>query len=204
LAIGRPRGASVTLDGSRLSGLTPLEVSLAFDRPHRLAVAREGFLTVERELPAGRAQDEILIKLSPLGPPATVSVASSYPLDVVWNGETLARAQTSPRVSLPPGRHVLTLLAPAVALRQSVSVETRSGGEATIAAPGLGRLNVQARPDNCEVWIDGTFADYPPILDRAIVAGSHRVEFRWPGGQRATEAAEVVAGRSVFVTGRPQ
>jgi len=199
-----PRGAEVSVDGKKLSGVTPLEVPLALDRPHHLLVARQGFRAVERELPAGQAQEEVVVALEPVGPPATVSVASSYALDVVWNGETLARNQASPTVSLPPGQHVLTLVAPSVSLRMNVPVEARGGTTTAITAPGLGRLNVQARPDNCEIWIDGTFADYPPILDRAIVAGSHRLEFRWPGGERATETKEVVEGRSVFVTGRPQ
>jgi hypothetical protein len=104
---------------------------------------------------------------------------------------------------LPPGRQLLTLVAPVLALRTSISVEVRGGTLASVSAPPLGRVNVQAHPDNCEILIDGVFADYPPIRDRPIVVGTHRVEFRWPDGRRATETAEVVEGRSVFVMGRP-
>jgi hypothetical protein len=71
-----------------------------------------------------------------------------------------------------------------------------------LSAPGLGRLNVQALPDNCEVHIDGVFTDYPPILDRPIAAGAHRVLFKWPDGARREEVVEIAEGRATFVTGQ--
>jgi hypothetical protein len=73
-----------------------------------------------------------------------------------------------------------------------------------VEAPGLGKINIRANPDNCQVFIDGAFVDYPPILDKAAAAGAHAVSFRWPDGTKRQETAEVVPGGAAFVTGRKE
>jgi hypothetical protein len=69
-------------------------------------------------------------------------------------------------------------------------------------APALGRVHIKANPDNCRVLIDGVFVDYPPILDRPLAAGAHRVSFEWVEGARFEQVIEVMADRAVYVTGR--
>ena len=204
LVTSQPAGASLTLDGRRVAGVTPLSLPLDRTREHRLVVALEGYGSRERTLAAGVGDEELAFKLEAAGPPAQVAIASAYPIDVLWNGRTLARGRVSPRVDLPAGRQVLTLVAPSQSLKSVVTVEAVAGSAVSISAPGLGRINIQARPDNCEILIDGVFVDFPPILERPIAAGGHRVLFRWPDGARAEEAIEVVEGRPVFVMGRPQ
>jgi hypothetical protein len=135
-------------------------------------------------------------------PPGFVTVRSGYPLDVIWRGRPLARAERSPRVSLPPGRHVLQLLAPEVFLRSEVAADVSPGGELALAAPALGQLNVRANPDNCQVFIDGRFVDYPPILGRPVAAGRHAVSFRWPDGTRDDQLVETGADSPSFAFGR--
>jgi hypothetical protein len=197
-----PAGAEVTLDGERLAGVTPLDVALDPTVDHRLSVSLEGYVSrevrVERGAPAV-PQDIVLEKLAPAG---TVAVASSYPLDVLWRGRVLARGETSPRVSLPGGRHVLTLASSSLFLKADVTVQVPPGGEASLTAPATGKLNVRAVPDNCEVFVDGTFVDYPPILERPISAGPHTLAFRWPDGAKSEQAVEVVGGAPTFVVGR--
>ena len=56
--------------------------------------------------------------------------------------------------------------------------------------------------DNCRVFIDGAFVDYPPILDRPIAAGRHTVSFQWPEGGRTEQAVDITAGAPSYVTGR--
>jgi hypothetical protein len=63
---------------------------------------------------------------------------------------------------------------------------------------------VRAVPDNCEVFVDGTFVDYPPILDRPISVGRHTVAFRWPDGARSEQQVEVKGGAPGFVVGRKE
>jgi hypothetical protein len=107
-------------------------------------------------------------------------------------------------VQLPGGRQVLTLQSSVVFLKADVNVDVPPGGEAAIEAPGLGKLNVRATPENCEVFLNDMFVDYPPILDRPVAAGRHSVSFRWPDGARSEQTVEVRAGAPAFVTGRKE
>ena len=197
-----PAGATVTLDGERVAGVTPLELELDAAVAHRLAVSLDGFAPQEVRIAKDQAPGPIEVTLPKLAPPGTVAVASSYALDVLWRGKPLAHGQVSPRVAVAGGRQVLTLVAPAVFLRADLEVNVPSGGEVALAAPALGRLNVRANPDNCEIFVNGVFLDYPPILDRPAAAGRLNVGFRWPDGVRAEQAIEVRPGAPAFVVGQ--
>jgi hypothetical protein len=170
---------------------------------HRVAVALEGYEAQEVRVAAGAAAPLDLVLEKP-APPGTVAVGSSYAVDVLWRGRVLAKGQASPRVTLPGGRQVLTLVSPPVFLRAEVPVQVPPGGQAALAAPALGKLNVRAVPDNCEVFVNGAFVDYPPILDRPAAAGRLVVSFRWPDGARSEQAVEVKAGAPAFVVGRKE
>jgi hypothetical protein len=200
----QPPGAVVTLDGERVAGVTPLEVALDPKLEHHIGVSLEGYASREVHLEPGarvEPQDVVLERLPPAG---TVAVVSSYPLDVFLRGRLLARGEVSPRVSVPGGRQVLTLVSGPLFLRADVAVQVPPGGEASLAAPETGRLNVRAVPDNCEVSVDGTFVDYPPILERPMAAGRHTVSFRWPDGAKSEQAVEVKGGAPSFVVGRKE
>jgi hypothetical protein len=199
-----PPGAAVTLDGERVAGVTPLDVALDPKVEHRIGVSLEGYASREVRLEAGAAAGTPDVVLEKLAPAGTVTVASSYPLDVLWRGRLLARGEVSPRVSVPGGRQVLTLVSGTLFLRADVTVQVPPGGEASLAAPATGRLNVRAVPDNCEVFVDGTFVDYPPILERPVAAGRHTVAFRWPDGAKSEQVVEVKGGAPTFVVGRPK
>ncbi|MCG6924214.1 MAG: protein kinase [Acidobacteria bacterium] len=197
-----PAGATVTLDGGRVAGVTPLEIALDPQREHVLGFALDGHVPGEVTVAAGETPEVIEARLDLVPPPGHVAVASSYPVDVLWQGKALVRGVTSPRVELPSGRQVITLASSRLLLRTDVPVSVPAGGLASIEAPGVGEINIRALPDNCEVLIDGTSKDYPPILERALAAGHHTVTFRWPDGVTSQQAVEVVAGRSAYVTGR--
>jgi hypothetical protein len=200
----RPPGASVLVDGERVAGTTPLDVQLDPRAAHKLSIELDGYETRVVELAVGDDRRALDLVLEKLPPPGAVVVSSPYPVDVYWGGRPLARGEISPRVQVSAGRQVLTLVAPTIFLRADVAVQVPSGGQATLDAPGLGRVNVRANPDNCEVFIDGAFLDYPPILDRPIVAGRHTVSFRWPDGARSEESVEVKPGAPSFVVGRKE
>jgi serine/threonine protein kinase len=131
-----------------------------------------------------------------------VSIISAYPVDVLWRGKALSRGQASPQVSLPAGRQVLTLVASAQGVKLNVTVDVRAGAVTGLTAPELGRISVRANPDNCQIFVDGTFLDYPPILDKPIAVGAHTVEFRWPDGARRTQTVDVAPGAPTYVMGR--
>ena len=151
---------------------------------------------------AGAAAAPVRLTLDAAGPLGRIAVSAPYPLDVVWRGKVLSHGQPSPEVSVPAGRQLLALLAPTYFLRQNVTVDVRPPAVATVAAPALGKINIRANPDNCQVFIDGDFVEYPPILDRAIAAGDHRVAFKWPDGARREESVQVARGAPAYVMGR--
>lgn len=200
--VSDPPGAAVSLDGQRLSGVTPTEVPVDATTGHRLTISLDGHKPQEVQLPAGRPPAAVRVALEPAGPLGTVIVASYFPVDVLWKGKVLAKGQASPRVSLPAGRQVLTLVSSAYFLRTSLTVDVRGGSQSSAEAPGLGKISIRANPDNCQVFIDGAFVDYPPILDRAIAAGAHTVSFKWPDGARSEEVTDVPRGGLKYVMGR--
>jgi hypothetical protein len=198
----QPPGAAVTVDGARVAGLTPLEVSLDAAAEHRVSLSLDGHVGQEVRVEQGAPPAAIDLVLEKLAPAGTVALSSSYPLDVLWRGRALARGGTSPRVAVPGGRQVLTLVSSSVFLKVDVTVQVPPGGEVPLQAPLAGKLNVRAVPDNCEVFVDGTFVDYPPILDRLVAAGRHTVSFRWPDGAKKEQIVEVKGGASNFVSER--
>ncbi len=199
-----PPGASVSLDGKKLETATPLELTFDPAVEHRLTVALEGHVSQDVRLVPGQVPAELSLKLEPAGPQGAIAISSSYPLDVLWKGRVLAKDQLSPRVSVPGGRQTLTLVSPTFFLKSDVTVSVTGGAETALEAPALGKLNIRALPDNCQVAIDGTFVDYPPILNKAVAAGTHVVSFTWPDGKKAQEAVEVAKGAAAFVTGRKE
>jgi hypothetical protein len=199
-----PPGATVSLDGEKLKTVTPVDLSFDPAVEHRVSVALEGHAPQEVRLVPGQVPADLFLKLEPAGPQGAIAIASDYPLDVLWRGRVLAKDQLSPRVSLPGGRHTLTLVAGTVFLKTDVAVTVAGGGVTAIEAPGVGKLSIRALPDNCQVAVDGTFVDYPPILNKAVVAGTHTVSFTWPDGKKAQETVEVAKGASAFVTGRKE
>jgi serine/threonine protein kinase len=197
-----PAGASVALDGQGLPGVTPLSLTWDPSKEHRVSLRLEGFEAQELHFAAGKLPQEVHAAFAPQGIPGSVWVSSTFPVDILWRGKVVAREGGQAKVSLPAGRQTVTLVSAAYFLRKTMVVDVKSGETASIEAPGLGRISIRANPDNCQVFIDGAFVDYPPILDKALAAGEHSVSFKWPDGLRREEPAQVTKGRLVYVTGR--
>jgi len=202
--VSEPAGASVAVDGRPVKGVTPTEVILDGASEHRLTVGLEGFGSKDLVVAAGQAPSELRVKLESAGPTGALAVIAPYPVDVLFKGRVLSRGLAQARVQVPAGRQVVTLAAAAYFLRTDIAVNVPAGGEATVSAPPLGKLNVRASPDNCQVFVDGTFVDYPPILDRPVAAGPRVVSFKWPDGAKTEETVEVPRSGSAFVTGRKE
>jgi serine/threonine protein kinase len=202
--VSEPPGASVAVDGKPVKGVTPTEVVLDGASEHRLTVGLEGYGSKDLVVAAGQAPSELRVKLESAGPLGAVGVIAPYPVDVLFKGRVLSRGQAQARVQVPAGRQVVTLVAAAYFLRTDIAVTVPPGGEVTVSAPPLGKLNVRASPDNCQVFVDGTFVDYPPILDRPVAAGPRVVSFKWPDGAKSEETVEVPRSGSAFVTGRKE
>jgi hypothetical protein len=196
-----PAGAAVSVDGRR-AGATPAEIRIDAAREHVVTLAREGYKTQELKIAAGRAPSALRLALEPAGPPGSLSIVSSYPVEVLSRGKSLAKGRSSPTLSLAPGTHALTIVSAEHFLKREVVVEVKPGGSSGLQLPGLGKINIRANPDNCEVFIDGVFVDYPPILNRAIAEGTHTITFKWPDGAKRDQTAQVASGGIAWVTGK--
>jgi hypothetical protein len=199
--VTEPVGASVSVDGESVDGKTPLVLSLESGKMHQVTVSLEGYQARRVSVPPV-APAELKLALQPLGPPGSVKIASSYPVDVSVNGRVLAKGDVGPTVTLPAGHHTLSISAGSVFLHATREIDVQGGGSTRVDLPGVGELNIQANPDNCQIFVDGNFVDYPPILKKAAVSGRHTVSFKWADGERREESVDVESGKPVYVTGR--
>jgi len=195
-----PPGADITLDGKPLDGRTPLSVELDTSQNHLVAFSLDGYSPRRVTIPSDAAKD-VTVALMQAGPPGTLNVLSAYPVDVMLGDGVLAKAQTSPSLSLPAGRHTLRIVAPSVFLRMSPTVEVRAGEAVAVQVPALGHLSVQANPDNCEVFVDGESIGYLPVRKKPVASGRHTVVFKWPDGARDEKVVEVAPATPAYVTG---
>jgi len=202
--VSTPPGARVSVDGEQVAGETPLQLALDPASRHVIGFLLDGYVARELQVEAGDVPPALEVELERLPPPGKLAVSSSYPLDVQWRGRLLARGEVTPVVSLASGRQTVTLISSALFLRKEFAIDVPADGQAVLEAPGVGRLNVRALPDNCEILVDGAFVDYPPILDRPIAAGRHVVRFRWPDGSANEQTVDVTPSGASFVTGRKE
>jgi serine/threonine protein kinase len=198
----QPPGAAVSVDGRPIDGVTPLELGLDRAAAHRIALSLDGYESRTLQLEPGQVPGRLSIPLEAARPPGTLAVSAGYPVEVVWGGRVLAQGERAPQVTLPAGSHSVTLRSSEYFLDYTARVEITAGERRTLQAPGLGRIHIRASPGNCRILIDGVFADYPPISDRAIAAGRHRVSFRWPDGTARDKTVDVETGKAAYVTER--
>jgi hypothetical protein len=196
-----PAGASLSMDGQPV-GVTPTSLSLDPTTSPRLTFTREGFHTREVRLQPNNIPAEVRVGLETSGPQGSVALDSPYPVDVFWRGRQMVEGAASKSFGLPAGEQSLTLVSKEHFLRTTLTVEVRAGETTPVAPPVLGRINIRANPDNCQVYIDGAFVDYPPILNRPLAGGAHTVSFRWPDGVSRDESVDVTPGRPAYVMGR--
>jgi hypothetical protein len=121
-----------------------------------------------------------------------VSVASPLALDVLRNGARIGGA--GERISLPAGRHELTLSNDRLGVHAVQSVEVTSGGTASIEfAVPTGTLSLNAQPW-ADVWVDGERIGETPIGNLSLPVGSHDILFRHPElGERHHTAVVTLA-----------
>ena len=139
---------------------------------------------------------------APEGPPGTLVIESAYPVTVSSGGRVLATEKTVASLTMTAGSHEILIESAAVFLKRRETVQLEAGGSFTLRPPGTGKISVRASPDNCKVFIDGVFVDYPPILDHPITSGPHLVGFEWPDGAKAEQKIPVRNGETARVIGK--
>ena len=127
---------------------------------------------------------------------------SLYPVSIASVDEPATTATRNPIVSLAPGRHQVTLLAPDVFLNQTFEVVIEEGQTTRLYAPELGSASIRAFPERCTLHIDGAASEPPPIADLTIASGRHVFVFEWPNGRRDEQVIEVKPHQRIYVTGQ--
>jgi hypothetical protein len=196
----QPAGAAIKID-KRSVGFTPFRAEVESNLPHSVSFSLPGYELKEVRVdpPLPPSLEASLVRE---GPPGTLVVESPYPLTVTVSGRVLASERSSLNATLPAGTYEVLLESAAVFLKRRETIQIEGGGSATIKTPPTGKIGVRATPDNCKIFLNGVFVDYPPILDRNIVAGPHVVTFEWPDGAKVEERVQIQAGKPSYVMGR--
>ena len=196
----QPPGANIRIDRKAV-GVTPLRTEVPSNAAHSITLSLPGYQSKEIrvDLPIPATVEATLVAE---GPPATLVVESAYPLTVSVNGRVLASDKPGVTATLAAGTQEVLLESAPIFLKRRETVQLEAGGTTTIKAPLTGKIGVRATPDNCKIFLNGVFVDYPPILDRTIAAGPHVVSFEWPDGTKAEEKIQVQAGKPSYVMGR--
>lgn len=197
-----PPGASVSLDGKALEGVTPLTIEIPSAGDHELTLTKRDYQSAKLRVAEAEPLPKSAVVLTPLGRPGSVVVESTYPVAIQRGGTVLVPEGTNPSVQLRPGSYELRLVAGSVFLDRTVQVQVKEGEATTIRAPALGRVNVRANPGNCAVSIDGFSAGAPPFMNREIAEGDHEFAFTWPGGASDVQRIAVQAGKPSYVIGQ--
>ena len=105
-----PNGASVFLDGSLMSGQTPLSLLIADGEYHLLRIEKDGYETYEHRITPDDDVALAPIALTPERlPRGTLYVDASAPAEVWVDGSFSGFSTPTPALRLPSGEHKVTL-----------------------------------------------------------------------------------------------
>ena len=119
--------------------------------------------------PVARAQDP--------PPQAAVQIVAPIVLDVSEEGKSIGSTRES-KLSLPPGRHVLTLSNAEFGYTYTYTVELEAGDIRTITVDPRTSTELRATPQ-AEVWLNGEkIGDTPLVHDLPL--GKYELVFKHP------------------------
>lgn len=199
-----PGGAAVFIDGTYY-GVTPtLSGSfLTQDVPvgqHTVSVQLSGYndYSTTVDVASGQRKDVQATLQSAQAPGAIQVTTNPSGASVTLDG---LDPQTAPHTyqNVAPGIHTIqAVLEGYEPLSQSVTVSSGATAQATLtltAVPAtVGSLHVTSSPAGADIYIDGSYRGYTPLLIGNLAAGNHNVLLRLAGYQEYTTATSVVAG----------
>jgi hypothetical protein len=192
--VSEPDGAVVTVAGNEI-GVTPVAVAASDVVANRVRVSKRGFRAVD--VRAGDTQlrsGTLGVRLEAVATSIAVSVGGSYPFEVIDGGRVISPAATSHEVTLA-GPRVLRLRAREYLLDVPLRAES-SSGRVTFTVPDPGRLSIRSPHETCTVFLGDTELGTPPIAERQVASGTHRIELRCPDGSRRNASVSVAPGQS--------
>ncbi len=184
-----PSGAKVSVDG-KVFGTTPVTLDDLPVGTHTL-VLESSAGTVRRRVQVVEGQTEVVNESIFSG---WLRVSSAVDLVVSENGKPL-RLDSSGRVLVAPGHHVVRLENAALGIAEVREFDVEPGATATVSVDtGESTLTVTASTD-AEVTIDGVRLGRAPVTQGAVRVGRHEVI--------AVDASGSMRRRTVRVTSQP-
>lgn len=173
-----PSGAAVSINGL-IRGETPLDISELVPGEYRVTISR-GATSVDRTIQVTPGATATVVASVPVvAANGWVAIEAPVELEVFEAGRYLASGRVS-RISLPPGRHVLSLVNTALAYRTEETVNIVPGRYVALKVPmPSGALSINALPW-ADVLIDGRSVGQTPIGNLALPLGPHEVTWRHP------------------------
>ena len=193
--VSEPTGAAITINGNPTGLITPAEVAVSDLTSMRVSVSKAGFRPLV--VRAGQTQIQsgvVQIRLDASAPAGVaVSLSGPYPFEVVDGGRIVSAAATRHDFTLP-GPRVLRLRSSDVLLDMPLKADSASG-RVSYTLPDAGRLAIRTPLETCKVSIDDREIGYPPIAERQVAAGTHRVGLLCPDGNDRTVTVSVDPGQ---------
>ncbi|MDO8834970.1 MAG: serine/threonine-protein kinase [Vicinamibacterales bacterium] len=192
-----PPGASLTFNGVRLPGQTPLSVDLPGQAPFTLTLTLPGYQPSEVVVTeAQAATGQVTWQFVPIPADRTLEVIADYEFELHRQGRPVGAAGFRQSVRVRPSE-TLHARAPAVFLDQTITVPAKPPSVVRFTLPALGKLSVRTNLETCEVTINGRSAGFPPVTNQDIVSGSHILALKCPDGQGPRQSLTIPAGGSV-------
>ena len=189
-----PEGARILVGGADSGQLTPADLPLADLRAGRVEVAHPGYRTAGVRIDDEQVSAGVALVTLETEPGVRVALTGDYPFEV-WEGNRRLSNDARRHELKLDGPGTLRLRAPAILVDAPFRV-TASSGRVSGSAPAIGRLTLRTPHENCRVVIGGRDFDYPPLSNRPIAAGTHRVELRCPDGSTVTGEVTIAAGQT--------
>lgn len=117
--------------------------------------------------------------LAPQDPPplAVVEIVAPIVLDIAEDGKSIG-STAQPKLSLPPGRHVLTLSNTELGYTYTHTVELEAGDIRTITVDPRVSVQLRATPQ-AEVWMNDVKIGQTPLFHE-FPLGTHELTFKHP------------------------
>lgn len=194
----KPPGAIIEIDEEEFPDKTPAKIKLTYGKAHKITLKIKGYYNKIVELNAEELSDKIIFQLDVIPEPGFLRLKGNYPVDVYLGGRLLARSAVNKSIKIQAGSHNLNIINKEFFLNLNIKTKIISKQTADFTLPSLGKINIQAMPSNCKIYINGIFLDYPPIFNRKIVAGKHNVKCIWADGKEQKKQIEVAAAKSAY------
>lgn len=201
-----PADASVMIDGTKQPEYTDAGVAQILLPPgrHTYQVTRQGYRPKNEAFTMGSSRTEHSVQLDLQSSTLTVRNATAD-ADVYVNDTR--RGKGTWTGSLPPSTYrVEARKAGHVTQRQTVTLQADSSLVVTFPALAAitGLLDVNYKPVDSEVWLDGKKLGVSPDKFRDVPVGRHRVEIRKAGYQTFAQAIAISESQPTVLKGELQ